>query len=106
MPKRVSTGVVTSSKMNKTLVVEIRRMVMDKKYKKYVRSRSKCYVHDENNEAGVGDKVEIIESRPLSRLKRWALVRIVEKSTAVDVAALKEVRRHQKEEHKEVEAHQ
>jgi small subunit ribosomal protein S17 len=63
-------------------------------------------VHDENNEAGVGDKVEIIESRPLSRLKRWALVRIVEKSTAVDVAALKEVRRHQKEEHKEVEAHQ
>ncbi len=92
--------------MNKTLVVEIRRMVMDKKYKKYVRSRSKCYVHDENNEAGVGDKVEIIESRPLSRLKRWALVRIVEKSTAVDVAALKEVRRHQKEEHKEVEAHQ
>jgi small subunit ribosomal protein S17 len=82
MPKRVSTGVVTSSKMNKTLVVEIRRMVMDKKYKKYVRSR------------------------PLSRLKRWALVRIVEKSTAVDVAALKEVRRHQKEEHKEVEAHQ
>lgn len=98
MPKRVSTGVVTSNKMDKTLVVEIRRVVMDRQYKKYVRTKTKCYVHDENNEAGEGDKVEIIESRPMSRLKRWSLVRVVEKSTAVDMAALKEARRHQKEE--------
>lgn len=98
MPKRVSTGVVTSSKMDKTLVVEIRRVVKDKKYKKYVRTRTKCYVHDANNEAGVGDRVEIIESKPISRLKRWQLVRVVEKSTAVDMAALKEARRQSTDE--------
>jgi len=83
--------------MEKTVVVEIRRVVKDKKYMKYVRSRSKCYAHDENNEAGIGDLVEIIESRPMSRLKRWTLVRVVEKSTAVDLAALKEARRQQKD---------
>lgn len=103
MPKRVSTGVVTSNKMDKTLVVEIRRVVKHKKYKKYIRTRSKCYVHDPNNEGGVGDRVEIIESKPLSRLKRWQLVRVVEKSTAVDMAALKEARR-QSAEADEVEA--
>ena len=48
-----------------------------------------CYVHDENNESGVGDTVEIVESRPLAKLKRWNLVRIVEKSRLVDVAALR-----------------
>lgn len=98
MPKRVSTGVVTSNKMDKTLVVEIRRVVKDKKYKKYVRTRTKCYVHDANNEAGIGDRVEIIESKPISRLKRWQLVRVVEKSTAVDMAALKEARRQSTDE--------
>lgn len=98
MPKRVSTGVVTSDKMDKTLVVEIRRVVKDKKYKKYVRTRTKCYVHDPKNEAGTGDRVEIIESKPLSRLKRWQLVRVVEKSTAVDMAALKEARRNSTDE--------
>lgn len=103
MPKRVSTGVVTSDKMDRTLVVEIRRVVKDRKYKKYVKTRTKCYVHDPNNEAGVGDRVEIIESKPISRLKRWQLVRIVEKSTAVDMAALKEARR-QAAEADEVEA--
>jgi small subunit ribosomal protein S17 len=89
MPKRVTVGVVTSDKMSKTRVVEISRRFRHPLYGKYVRGKTTCYVHDENNESGLGDKVEIIESRPLSKQKRWTLVRVVEKSQAVDVAALK-----------------
>jgi small subunit ribosomal protein S17 len=89
MPKRVAIGFVTSDKMSKTRVVEINWKVKHPKYGKYVHRRTKCYVHDENNEAGMGDRVEIVESQPLSKKKRWSLVRVVEKSTAVDVAALR-----------------
>jgi small subunit ribosomal protein S17 len=89
MPKRVAIGIVTSDKMMKTRRVEIARLVKHPKYGKYVRRRTVCYVHDEDNESGKGDKVEIIESSPLSKQKRWQLVRVVEKSRAVDVAALK-----------------
>ena len=89
MPKRVVAGVVTSDKMSKTRRVEINRVVMHPKYKKYIRRRTVCHVHDEANESGMGDKVEIIESEPLSKLKRWRLVRVLEKSTAVDVVALR-----------------
>lgn len=89
MPKRVAVGIVTSDKMNKTRRVEIARLVQHPKYGKFVRSKTVCYVHDENNESGIGDTVEIVESRPLSKLKRWVLSRIMEKSRAVDVAALK-----------------
>lgn len=77
MPRKVAIGIVTSDKMNKTRRVEIPRLVPHPKYGKYMRRRTICYVHDENNESHVGDWVEIIESRPLSRLKRWKLVRIV-----------------------------
>ncbi len=89
MPKRIVTGIVTSDKMSKTRRVEINRLVKHTKYKKYVRRRTVCYAHDENNESGAGDRVEIIESEPLSKLKRWRLVRVLEKSTEVDVAALR-----------------
>lgn len=89
MPKRVATGVVTSAKMNKTRRVEIRRLVRHPKYGKYVRQRTICYAHDEQNASGLGDKVEIVESAPKSKLKRWTLARIIEKGTQVDVAALK-----------------
>jgi small subunit ribosomal protein S17 len=82
-------GVVTSDKMAKTRRVEIARLVKHPKYKKYIRRRTVCYAHDEENQSGVGDTVEIVESRPLSKLKRWQLVRVISKSTAVDVAALK-----------------
>ena len=92
MPKRVVTGVVTSDKMAKTRRVEIARLVKHPKYKKYVKQRTICYAHDEQDESGVGDTVELIESRPLSKLKRWQLVKVVRKSTAVDVAALKAAR--------------
>lgn len=89
MPKKVAIGVVTSDKMAKTRRVEIPRKVKHPKYGKIIRKRTVCYVHDEENESGIGDRVEIIESRPMSKTKRWELVRVLEKSRAVDVAALR-----------------
>ena len=89
MPKQVVIGVVTSDKMKKTRRVEVPRLVKSPKYGKYVRRRTVCYVHDENNESQVGDTVEIVESRPMSRLKRWSLVKIVTKGNIIDVAALR-----------------
>ncbi len=89
MPKRVEIGIVTSDKMNKTRVVEIPRRVKHPQYGKYIRRRTVCHVHDENNESSLGDTVEIIESRPRSKMKRWELVRVVEKNRGVDLAALR-----------------
>ena len=78
--------------MAKTRRVEIARLVKHPKYQKYIRRRTVFYAHDEAEESGVGDTVEIVESRPLSKLKRYQLVRVITKSTAVDVAALKAAR--------------
>jgi len=89
MPKRVVIGVVKSDKMKKTRRVEISRLVKYPKYGKYVKRRTVCYVHDENEESAAGDTVEIVESRPMSRLKRWQLVKIVSKGNIIDVAALR-----------------
>jgi len=89
MPKRVVVGVVTGDKMQKTRRVEIPRLVKHPKYGKYIRRRTVCYVHDEQNQSAMGDEVEIIESRPTSKLKRWDLVKVVRKSTAVDLAAMR-----------------
>lgn len=75
--RRVVTGVVTRDKNLKTRRVEVERLVKHPKYGKYVKQRTVCYAHDENNESHLGDTVEIVESRPLSRTKRWRLVRIV-----------------------------
>jgi small subunit ribosomal protein S17 len=77
--RRLAVGVVTSDKMNKTRRVEIPRLVKHPRYGKYIRRRTICHVHDEKNESRVGDTVEIRESRPLSKTKHWALVRIVTK---------------------------
>jgi len=85
----VAVGIVTSDKMNKTRRVEIPRLVKHPKYGKYLRRRTVCYVHDDQNESRLGDTVEIVESRPLSRRKRWQLVRVVAKSRLVDVAAMR-----------------
>ncbi len=89
MPKRVAVGIVTSDKMAKTRVVEIPRLVRHPKYGKYIKKKTMCYVHDESNESAEGDTVEIVESRPRSKTKRWELVRVVEKSRAVDMASLR-----------------
>lgn len=74
------TGVVVSDKANKTIKVEISRMVKHARYGKYLRSHNKFTAHDEKNEAKVGDKVLIVETRPLSKTKRWKLVSVIEKS--------------------------
>ena len=73
-------GVVVSDKMQKTIVVSIQELVQHKLYKKSVKRTVKFMAHDENNEAHIGDKVQIMETRPLSKHKRWRLVQIVEKA--------------------------
>jgi small subunit ribosomal protein S17 len=78
--RRLETGVVTSDKMNKTRRVEIPRLVKHPRYGKYIRRRTICHVHDENNESRLGDTVEIMETRKLSKSKCWRLVRIVTKA--------------------------
>ncbi len=93
MPKRTAIGKVKSDKMMKTRVVVIPRKVQHPIYGKFIRSKTTCYVHDENNESNIGDTVEIIESRPMSRLKRWELVRVIERNQEVDLAALRASRK-------------
>ncbi len=89
MPKKVAIGIVTRDSATKTRRVELPRLIQHPKYKKYLRRRTICHVHDEKEESKMGDTVEIIESRPLSKTKRWQLVRVVAKSGAVDLAAMK-----------------
>jgi small subunit ribosomal protein S17 len=89
MPKRQLVGVVKSDKMNKSRRVEIERLVQHKRYGKFMRRRTVCHVHDENNESHEGDTVEIIEAPPRSKLKRWDLLRIVSRSQQVDIAAMR-----------------
>jgi len=86
MPKRIETGTVTSAASSKTRRVEIPRVVRHSKYSRIQHRRTVCHVHDEAEESKPGDTVEIIECRPRSRLKRWELVRVVAKSTAVDAS--------------------
>ncbi len=73
-------GVVVSDKMDKTITVEVVRRMKHPKYGKFVTRRKKYLAHDENNEAHVGDTVRIMETRPLSRRKRWRLVEIIERA--------------------------
>ena len=81
-------GDVISNKMAKTIVVRVQRRFPHPRFKKVVTAYSKFYAHDEKAEAKVGDKVRIEETRPLSRLKRWRLVAVVEKSSGVDRVAV------------------
>ena len=76
-------GEVISNKMTKTIVVRVERRFPHPRYKKVVTGYSKFYAHDEKSEAKVGDKVRIRETRPLSKLKNWRLVEVVEKNTDV-----------------------
>ena len=89
MPKRVAVGVVASDKMTKTRRVEIPRLVRHPKYGKIIRRTTVCYVHDEQNRSSAGDTVEIVEARPRSKMKRWELVRVITKNSAVDLAAMR-----------------
>lgn len=78
--KRQIQGVVTSDKMNKTVVVQVERIIKHKLYKKFVKYYAKFSAHDETNECTIGDKVIITESRPLSKTKRFRVSKIVEKA--------------------------
>jgi len=75
-------GIVIRDKMTKTVVVEVRRLVMDPLYHKYLRRRSRFMAHDEKDECKVGDRVRIEECRPLSRHKRWVVKEVVERASA------------------------
>ena len=84
MPKLRVVGVVKTDKMKKTRRVEIPRLMKYPKYGKFVKARTVCYVHDENEESSVGDTVEIEECRPMSKLKRWRLVNILRKAEVIE----------------------
>ena len=74
------TGVVTSAKMEKTIIVKVTRLVQHKLYRRVIRVTKKFYAHDEERKARQGDTVRIIETRPLSKLKRWRLAEVVTRS--------------------------
>jgi len=75
-------GTITSDKMDKTVVVRVERLVPHAIYKKYVRRRENFKAHDEKNEFRVGDRVEIVETRPMSKDKRWRVARLIERLAA------------------------
>ena len=78
--RRTLQGVVTSNKMQKSVVITVESKVMHPVYKKYVKRRKKYMAHDETNQCAIGDTVEIIETRPLSRHKTWPVRRVVVKA--------------------------
>jgi small subunit ribosomal protein S17 len=79
-PRKVREGVVVSDKMDSTLVVAVNERVSHARYGKTVQRTKKLYVHDEKNEAKLGDRVRVQETRPLSKLKRWRLTEVVERA--------------------------
>ncbi len=78
--RKERTGIVTSTKMNKSIVVSVERREKHPMYGKFIKKTKKFMAHDEKNECGVGDTVTIMETRPMSKLKRWRLVQVVEKA--------------------------
>ena len=74
MPKRILSGVVSSSNSNKTIVVSVTRRIKHKLYKKIIRKTKKYHAHDENNQCSIGDIVSIIETKPISKLKKWKVL--------------------------------
>ena len=77
--RKTKLGVVTSNKMDKSIVVKVERKVKHPLYGKFVKKSTKFHAHDEKNECSIGETVKIMESRPLSKTKRWRLVEVVEK---------------------------
>jgi small subunit ribosomal protein S17 len=78
--RKERTGKVVSNKMNKSITVAVERKVKHAKYGKFIHKTTKLMAHDENQECGIGDTVRIMETRPLSKLKRWRLVEVIEKA--------------------------
>jgi small subunit ribosomal protein S17 len=82
--RKERTGIVIRDRMQKTVVVSVERTVMHPKYKKYLRRRTKVKAHDESNQSHVGDRVLIVECRPLSRDKRWRVSKILERAKTME----------------------
>jgi small subunit ribosomal protein S17 len=82
--RKQRSGVVVSDRMQKTVVVSVERTVTDPRYKKILRRRTKVKAHDESNQCHIGDRVLIVECRPLSRDKRWRVSKVLERSQAVE----------------------
>lgn len=80
--KRQLVGTVLSNKMDKTATIQVERLIQHPAYRKYIRRRARFAAHDERNECGIGDRVLISESRPLSKTKRWQVSRILEKAVS------------------------
>lgn len=83
--KQEKTGQVVSTKMAKTIVVEVTRRVPHPLYKRIVTKRKKFYAHDEKSQASLGDTVRIVESRPISKLKRWSLAEVIRKNAGAGI---------------------
>lgn len=79
-PRKVREGIVSSNKMDRTIVLEVIERVRHPKYNKFVMRTKKLYAHDEANDANVGDRVRVMETRPLSKTKRWRVVEILERA--------------------------
>ena len=78
--RQVMQGTVVSDKMDKTVVVKVESTVMHRLYRRYMKRSAKYYAHDEQNQCGIGDRVEIVAGRPTSRLKRWRVRRILQRA--------------------------
>jgi small subunit ribosomal protein S17 len=78
--RKTLTGVVSSDKMDKTIVVMVNRLIRHPVYKKYIRKRTKVKAHDEKNQCHIGDKVLLVETRPLSKEKRWRVREVLERA--------------------------
>ena len=91
VPRRVAVGIVVSDLRQKTITVEVKNMVKHARYGKYMYRSTLLHAHDEKNEAKKGDRVELVETRPLSKQKRWRLVRIVERAAVLGQLEIKEV---------------
>ena len=83
-PRQEKVGVVTSAKMQKTIVVKVTRLMQHRLYQRVVRVTKKFYAHDEQGEARTGDTVRIVETRPMSKLKRWRLAEVIARATRVE----------------------
>ncbi|MFM8858116.1 MAG: 30S ribosomal protein S17 [Actinomycetota bacterium] len=78
--RKVREGIVSSNKMDRTVVIEVVERVRHPKYNKFVMRTKKLYAHDEANDANVGDRVRVMETRPLSKMKRWRVIEILERA--------------------------
>lgn len=89
--RRVEVGIVVSDVRNKTITVAVSHLIKHPRYGKYLNRSTNLHAHDEKNEAKKGDRVEIVETRPLSKQKRWRLVKIVERAVVLGALDIKEV---------------